>query len=147
MVDTLLAREQGGDESYELSTECLRTIARSDAQEARSMVVKTGIRLLALIGNLRLSDDCQQCNLSLSARIHCLEGKLLCGDCGRNNRADDIGHGVYGIIQSALEGGMAREAGWASWEDALTFVQRQVTALSYPSYLEKASFSLGRDAI
>lgn len=145
LVDTLLQREQGGEESYALSTESLRSIACSDGNQARSIVVGTGIRLLSLIGNLHWSEECQQCDIALTEKIYCLEGKLLCAPCGTRNRADGLGQDVYAIIRSVLIG-----RGWKEWEtmepeptmDALGFIQRQVTSLSYPSYLEKASFNL-----
>ena len=143
LADTLLQREQGGEESYELCTTGLRTIASVDGNQALSVVVEAGIRLLSLIGNLRWSDDCQQCNLSIIRRVYCLEGKLLCGDCGPRNRADEIAPNVYTLIRFVLEG--TPHPSLSPQEiltDALTFVQRQVTSMSYPAYLERASFSL-----
>lgn len=152
LVDTLLQREQGADEIYELSTACLRRISGSDATLARSMVVEAGIRLLALVGSLHWSESCQQCDLSLTGRVSCLEGKLLCGDCGARNRADGMERHVYAIIRSALHGEGVPEDVTNGQDpvpmiDALGFVQRQVTALSYPAYFEKASFQLSKEML
>lgn len=143
LADTLLQREQGGEEGYELCTTGLRTISSVEEDQALTAVVEAGIRLLSLIGNLRWSDDCQQCNLSLLRRIYCLEGKLLCGDCGPRNRADEVGPDVYALIRFVLEGASYPSSSPRKiLMDAMTFVQRQVTSMSYPAYLEKASFSL-----
>lgn len=147
LVDTLLQREQGGEESYSLSTDCLRGIARSDASQARSLIVATGIRLLSLIGTLHWSEECQQCDSTLMDKVYCLEGKLLCAPCGTRNRADGLGRDVYAIIRSTLLGTGPETLETEPALDALGFVQRQVTSLSYPSYLEKASFNLSTSPV
>lgn len=150
LVDTLLEREQGGEESYALSTECLRGIADSDSQRACSMVVTTGIRLLSLLGNLRWSRDCQHCDATLGEKPYCLEGKLLCSPCGMRNRADALTLDVYEIIRSALFDVGEKSLHPSERQpivDALNFLQRQVASLSYPAYWEKASFNLSLPAV